>query len=586
MLCTGILLAACGGENTDPVDPVIPEPEPETRTLTFVLPAEGFKTAWEAGDQIVVHGEYAAKQVTVTLAAGDISADGTTATKEVSGLYPYVNEECGSTLYASWPAASSENLKHCFYYTGFNNSNSILLAACEVEDTFTFHNICSAVTFQVTGDFDSYILTGRKDAPVGYEYYQVMITDKVVNLSQYRQGPLVNISGDLSGSGLQTAYIPGAIDLPKGYVLKFVKDGKAIKAVTDKHAFSVPQCGILELGDVTDRLEDFAVEINTAAAVDISLEGTANCYLINGAGVYKFPSVKGNSTTPVGSIETVKVLWETWNNTETVTRKSVIKAVLYENSQIYFEVPSGYHPGNALIAALDEDDNILWSWHIWLPETPVTDVDGTDLAGAKAMSRNLGALKDAPAGAEPPMESYGLYYQFGRKDPFPGPATYDGTITQQEGQVSVEESVAQPTVLYYLAKKDWQNGGESVAMALWEKKGAKTLYDPCPPGYGLPIRDKTYLMWSGNNLYSTMNLTLGLMTVGGKVFPLAGYISDTDGTYQNAGTHILLWSEHYDSGTENGYGVFGPFIYKEADWCKSQGNIRSKAGSARCIVKK
>ena len=80
----GVLLAACGGENITPEPQPEPKPEPETRTLTFVLPEDGSKTAWEAGDAIVVHGEYAAEQVTVTLAAGDISSDGKTASKEVS----------------------------------------------------------------------------------------------------------------------------------------------------------------------------------------------------------------------------------------------------------------------------------------------------------------------------------------------------------------------------------------------------------------------------------------------------------------------------------------------------------------------
>ena len=178
IILTGLLLAACGGEKKDPaVDPVVPEPDPETRTLTFSLPETGFKTAWVAGDEIVVHGEYAAREVTVRLEASDISDDGKTAVKEVSNLYPYVNEECGSTLYASWPASATGNLKHCFYYSGFNKTDTPLLAACDIENKFEFHNISSSITFQVTGDFDSFVFSSRKDAPIGYEFYQVKITD-------------------------------------------------------------------------------------------------------------------------------------------------------------------------------------------------------------------------------------------------------------------------------------------------------------------------------------------------------------------------------------------------------------------------
>ena len=80
--------------------------DPVSLPLTFVLPSTGAKTAWVAGDQIVVHGEYAKDQVTVTLSASDISGDGKTASLTVDNLYPYVREDCASTLYASWPASA------------------------------------------------------------------------------------------------------------------------------------------------------------------------------------------------------------------------------------------------------------------------------------------------------------------------------------------------------------------------------------------------------------------------------------------------------------------------------------------------
>ena len=109
ILCILALAASCSQKPVTP-EPVTPEVKPETRTLTFVLPEivleEGeeapaaMKTAWVAGDQIVVHGEYAKNQVTVTLAAGDISADGKSATVTVDNLYPYKREDCTSTLTA------------------------------------------------------------------------------------------------------------------------------------------------------------------------------------------------------------------------------------------------------------------------------------------------------------------------------------------------------------------------------------------------------------------------------------------------------------------------------------------------------
>ena len=95
ILCAVLLPLFSCHEKPVPVPPEPEGPQPESRTLTFVLPdftvGEGeevpasVKTAWKAGDQIVVHGEYAKDQVTVTLAAGDISGDGKSATVTVDG---------------------------------------------------------------------------------------------------------------------------------------------------------------------------------------------------------------------------------------------------------------------------------------------------------------------------------------------------------------------------------------------------------------------------------------------------------------------------------------------------------------------
>ena len=165
-----------------------PEVKPETRTLTFVLPEivleEGeeapaaMKTAWVAGDQIVVHGEYAKNQVTVTLAAGDISADGKSATVTVDNLYPYKREDCTSTLYASYPASLSDNLKHCFFYSKFSTTNADIMAASNSGDTFQFHRLCGILSISVEGDYEGYLLSTPKKEALGYEFLQVKLTDK------------------------------------------------------------------------------------------------------------------------------------------------------------------------------------------------------------------------------------------------------------------------------------------------------------------------------------------------------------------------------------------------------------------------
>ncbi len=95
--------------------------------------------------------------------------------------------------------------------------------------------------------------------------------------------------------------------------------------------------------------------------------------------------------------------------------------------------------GNALIAAYDGEEgtgNILWSWHIWVPQVdPEADaieyyhyawdaVNGIDIStfvpGRLVMNMNLGALVEKPENRYThDTNTFGMLYQWGRKDPFP-----------------------------------------------------------------------------------------------------------------------------------------------------------------------
>lgn len=567
------------------------KPEPVSLTLSFVLPEGGEKTAWVAGDQIVVHGEYAKDKVTVTLAAGDISSDGKTASLTVDGLVPYIREDVGSTLYAGYPADAVDLLPHCFFYTKFNTSNRYLLAACnDAQNKFQFLEVCSRLSFSVGGDFDSYAITGRKDAVTGYEALQVKITDKEQNLNQYRQGALVTVTGKLA-SGAQAIYVPAGTVLPSGFDLKFFKDGEAKKVYTEKEEVSFKESG-RDLGNITSKIKDFVMDLNVSDAVSLSDEGTANCYIVTAPGTYKIAAVKGFTEESVGTIETTAVLWETMGNTAPVEKGSLIDATLYEGGYMYFRIPEPFVGGNALIAAIDEAENVLWSWHIWMPRTPVTDVEETNFATLQIMDRNVGALVAVPATGAAPAESFGLLYQWGRKDPFPGigdpatsaPATIaEGQeITYLNEQTSIAGGAQNPTVFYYLDDKDWQNEGNDPVAALWGE-AKKTVYDPCPAGYALPQRNNSCPFWAGSDIsgaaYFTLDAENYRFTVGNLTFPLSGYIDDADGTHKGAGTDVQIWSGRWDSGTQNGYGLTGVV----GDQFRRRGQIRSRGGSVRCV---
>ncbi|MBR5567376.1 MAG: hypothetical protein IKW27_01405 [Bacteroidales bacterium] len=332
---------------------------------------------------------------------------------------------------------------------------------------------------------------------------------------------------------------------------------------------------------------------------NLGKKGTANCYLVTEAGEYKFPLVKGNTEESVGAVAKAALLWETWNNQDAVTPNSVIASVDYSGDFITFATPATLKPGNALIAALDANDEVLWSWHIWIPATPITDAVEQNYSVKAAMSRNLGALVDTPAILDPvaTVESFGLLYEWGRKDPFPGLGVVSGTgaitvagteMTSQVAPMTVEEAIKNPTV--YVIKnetsKDWLPEITDEVGKLWGET-EKSVYDPCPVGYMLPQRNTSCGFWdSGTNLndreYFALDADNCCYTVGSMIFPLAGYIAEDGEGQKKAGARTIVWSARWDSGTENGYGMYG--YIDDGIKFKRAGQVRTRGGSVRCVA--
>ena len=326
---------------------------------------------------------------------------------------------------------------------------------------------------------------------------------------------------------------------------------------------------------------------------DLGKKGTANSYIVTEAGEYRFKAVKGNTEESVGAVASAALLWETWNNQESVTANSVIASVAVDGDYITFTTPETFHAGNALIAAKDASGAILWSWHIWLPSTPVTVVEDANFSTKHTMSRNLGALVDATIDAPTSVESFGLLYEWGRKDPFPGlgvlsgagAITTAGEVTAKEGPMSVEETIKNPTVYVYKAKGDWAADGTDTA-SLWGET-TKSVYDPCPAGYMLPQRNKSCAFWSGTKWTAStdpfvLNEANCSFSVGSLVFPIAGYIDDGGEGQKKAGTRTIVWSGRWDSGTVNGYGLYG--YTDDGVTFRNQGNVRARGGSVRCVT--
>ena len=223
------------------------------------------------------------------------------------------------------------------------------------------------------------------------------------------------------------------------------------------------------------------------SSVDLSKYGTANCYLAPKNGTYSFnASVKGNSTSSIGVTTAAQVVWETFNTSVIPNKGDVVTDVEFIGGRIYFKTTN--YEGNALIAAMDKDGIILWSWHIWVTDyTPETDYDTyVGYEGMKVMDRNLGALSDQPG-----PKSFGLFYQWGRKEPFMGTINKSGfastantkTVTTSSATGTDSYAIQNPATFIKASRQggDWRYVSD---VSAWNS--SKTELDPCPNGWKVP----------------------------------------------------------------------------------------------------
>ena len=269
---------------------------------------------------------------------------------------------------------------------------------------------------------------------------------------------------------------------------------------------------------------------------------------------------------------------------------SVIAAVDFEGEWVVFKTPDALKPGNALIAAKDARGGVLWSWHIWIPASAI-ETGTYGLSTHKLMDRNLGALLPATADAAITGEMFGLAYQWGRKDPFVSagslsvttPATVAGTArTSSAGQMSISETIANPTVFANTTEKDWNLSPDN---NLWSTE--KTIYDPCPPGYRVP-GTVDVLLFTAASVSDVPGWTYDVttshtFTAGdpATVFPIPGYLNYNN-TYDKPG----LRTKYYHAPAT---GDYAPALYVynndgSANYTANSGQKRGVGGSIRCIT--
>ena len=285
----------------------------------------------------------------------------------------------------------------------------------------------------------------------------------------------INIYGIITEEIYKTVYLSNA-------------DGLSVRC--QKEGTGLP--GGSEEPDVPEDPEDI-IDIDTSSALDLALEGTANSYIVPHSGTFSFPTVKGNSYELVGEVAGAEVLWESFGTDETPSKGDLIRGVKYEGGNIYFKTNDAYREGNAVIAAKDEFDTILWSWHIWMTDELEEHIYNNG-AGIM-MDRNLGATSAMPGD----VGALGLLYQWGRKDPFlnsssitsddvarstiewPSPVHTDQTYGTMEYATSHPTTFITNSGGSYF---DWCGSDDYIDDSRWQSE--KTIYDPCPAGWRVP----------------------------------------------------------------------------------------------------
>lgn len=316
------------------------------------------------------------------------------------------------------------------------------------------------------------------------------------------------------------------------------------------------------------------------------------------------------------------LVWQDEENLVTNVRLSLDK------HNLIFDVPQAtIKQGNAIVAVRDKDSRIMWSWHIWVtdfvpgldptveerydPVKTPRDKVVTNYQGAQYtfMGANIGwcdagtttyddrsvkvRFTQAETGSTQVITltqaSHSVvnsgnqtYFQFGRKDPMLGAIRdvngstvdktfYSGSYSFDKsgtGKVTIGTSIQKPHVFFNYGSAKPQDWSATTYNNLWHISGPKTIYDPSPVGYQLPLQDAfkgfTYNgnYVSGNYFLSRFNSPYTSTTDYTDNFGWEFYCNKMtgEGSYDTAGGTIFfpaLCYRHRENGSVNLLGDTG-----------------------------
>ena len=557
-----------------------------TNTKVSATIADNETSAWRQGQNIFLNAGTGAYTYNGTAVANTAEFEGAAYSIPAEGLFgAYVGDQTTAVTANAADVSMTFNAPSQWTYDADNSPLGTMVAYSK-DSNLNFHNLEGYLSFKLLGDAElegpqpciqSIVVSGAKGEAVSGEVTVKFTSGGAVKGVTYTSTGETSITMDMSENPLQLDP-----DTPVEILIPFAagayEKGIYFEVYTDDDNYmkrTEELVTVVERGEAAEVPE--YVFVADPKPINLSSNGHANCYIIpqDAPAYYCFDAtVIGNGdeglvagahvTTTKIAPKGAKILWKIIgsskimeNNDGQPIKTSSVK--IGKDGIVTFNTHSMV--GNAVIAVYDNEGctgKPLWSWLFWKPEGGLDAVkDIVYNETYTLMDRNIGAGYLAKY----PDEVSGLYFQWGRKDPFfhangVATSTHFTLVANNATEGDIAYTVANPkTFITSTAAANFENNdwlpNAMQNDKLWGSK--KTIYDPCPAGYRVADAAAFELIVSSDPTIMEASTTAAISgggtsqlryTLGGvnTQFPCCGYLLYDAGKRHDRNRSGRIWT--------------------------------------------